>query len=98
MGIHASRGELRSQRDWTGAVPVISTMLVKCSGPNCNYEFDAPEGHRYYFCSFECACYAGKFNVNTGWKEENDSSSHGRGTVACGIGRNREVEGEGLSE
>jgi nitrite reductase/ring-hydroxylating ferredoxin subunit len=49
-------------------------MLVKCEGPNCKREFDAPEGHICYFCSIECACYAGKFNVRTGWKNLSDSS------------------------
>jgi len=49
-------------------------MLVKCEGPNCKREFDAPEGHVCYFCSIECACYAGKFNVRTGWKNLSDSS------------------------
>ena len=43
-------------------------MEVKCSGPNCNRTFDAPEGHEFYFCSVECACYAGRFNVRTGWR------------------------------
>ena len=42
-------------------------MLVNCCGPNCKCTVDAPEGHEFYFCSFECACYAGHFSVTKGW-------------------------------
>jgi nitrite reductase/ring-hydroxylating ferredoxin subunit len=41
-------------------------MLVQCA--ECIREFEAPEGHIKYFCSIECACYHGWFNVKTGWK------------------------------
>ena len=43
-------------------------MIVRCYAKDCNREFDAPEGHEHYFCSIECACYAGYYNVRTGWK------------------------------
>lgn len=42
-------------------------MKVNCSGPNCQRRFEAPEGHSEYFCSIECACYAGRFSVTKGW-------------------------------
>jgi nitrite reductase/ring-hydroxylating ferredoxin subunit len=42
-------------------------MKVKCSCPECTREFDAPEGHLHYFCSIECAVYAQKFSVKSGF-------------------------------
>ena len=44
-------------------------MQVKCAGPDCNVVFEAPEGDPSvcFFCSIECACYAGRFSVREGW-------------------------------
>lgn len=47
-------------------------VKVKCSGPNCEREFEAPDGHTAYFCSIECATYAGCFSVKNGWREPTD--------------------------
>ena len=38
----------------------------KCESNDCNRTVEYP----YLFCSFECACYAGFFNVKTGWKNK----------------------------
>ena len=57
-------------------------MNVQCSGPNCKRTFDAPEGHEFYFCSVECACYAGHFNVRTGWQTPpKDWGCHAEGAI-----------------
>ncbi len=30
----------------------------------------------YYFCSFECACYAGKFNMRKGWIHDQEGKTY----------------------
>lgn len=38
----------------------------------CNVDLGRPKSNlaKHYFCSIECACYAGVLNLNTGWNEE----------------------------
>lgn len=48
--------------------------LTEVTCNECNKKFKAPEDllkeGKKFFCSIECACYAGAYNVNTGWKHE----------------------------
>ena len=37
----------------------------------CGREMDRPENFKAHYCSFECACYAGRFSVSKGWKRLN---------------------------
>jgi len=42
-------------------------IMDVCQGPNCNREMEHPEKSERWFCSIECACYAGAFSVKDGW-------------------------------
>lgn len=38
----------------------------KCKTKDCKRKVEYP----YLYCSYECACYDGAFNVRKGWKNE----------------------------
>jgi hypothetical protein len=40
-------------------------MKVRCF--YCKKRFSVPEGRKYPFCSWECACYSGYYNITKGW-------------------------------
>jgi hypothetical protein len=45
----------------------------KCNAKDCKRKVEYP----YLYCSFECAIYDGKFNVNTGWKDDKLKNRNG---------------------
>jgi hypothetical protein len=49
--------------------------MRKCDGPNCNRLLDEAPETGEAFCSIECACYAGRFNVNEGRLPKVDKES-----------------------
>lgn len=49
---------------------IIKMKKVKCSAKDCNRIIEAPDEAKKFYCSYECACYDGAYNVNTGWVEK----------------------------
>ena len=44
-------------------------MKIKCANNECRVTFESDTELMY--CSIECACYDGVYNVNTGYNQEN---------------------------
>jgi len=51
----------------------IEKIEDTCMGPDCKVKMYRPVGAKRWYCSIECACYAGAYSVTKGWlpKEEN---------------------------
>lgn len=43
---------------------------LKCNANDCDIIVDAPDEAKKAYCSFECACYDGAYNVKTGWTDK----------------------------
>jgi hypothetical protein len=41
-----------------------------CMCPGCEARMDRPVGAKRWYCSIECACYAGAYSVTKGWLPE----------------------------
>ena len=71
--VEKARGRKRARREGKEEVSMeTQDEMVKdvCQAKDCERPVTRPKDAKHWFCSIECACYAKKFNVGTGWKDE----------------------------